>query len=61
MSQLEVYSLDIDQPPTCPQCGARTDFTNPAQGMQHHTCLNNSCRFEFLGVVEESPTGEYCE
>lgn len=44
------YILDNEQPPTCPKCGARTDFEENEDGTQAHTCLN--CKFQFTGEFE---------
>lgn len=49
---LDTYLLDDDQPTICPICGSRTDFNEDIiVKAQHHICLNDNCRYEFL--VEE--------
>jgi len=42
-----------DPPATCPHCGSRTDFEGYQKNryspvVQHHTCRNSACGFEFL-------------
>jgi hypothetical protein len=46
-----------DQPTTCPNCGARTDFytilspvTN--ENVEVHKCLSNNCQFEFVLEID---------
>lgn len=45
--ELDTYSM-TDQPTTCPQCGARTEWVDTPTGEQLHTCR---CGYRF--VVEE--------
>lgn len=53
---LETYehAHDNDQPTTCPMCGSRTDFDSSiVTKAQHHICLDNKCKYEFLLEHEE--------
>jgi len=52
---MNIYLLDSEQPTTCPICGARTQFEDISHqiiSIQHHTCLNESCKYEFIGEFE---------
>lgn len=47
-----------DQPTTCPICSARTDFhdvISPTSNeiVEIHTCLSNTCQFEFVAENDE--------
>jgi len=53
MIDINLIFLVSDQPTTCPKCGTRSDFENytisdSKNVLQMHTCLNSSCKFEFL-------------
>lgn len=48
---LKVYILDLDQPTTCPVCGARTEILIDCSGIQHHKCLG--CSYEFVGLMPD--------
>jgi hypothetical protein len=43
-----------EDPMTCPECGARTDFDVLADGQELHTCLNSSCELSFLAEHEDA-------
>lgn len=55
-----IFLLDLQQPTTCPICGARTKFeaiSSQNIPTQHHHCLNQDCSYEFIGEFEEiTPT-----
>ena len=45
--------LANNQPTTCPECGARTEFylqISPVsnENVEIHKCLSNICQFEFV-------------
>ena len=48
---LDCYILG-DQPVTCGICGARTAFSEGADGVQIHRCLNRGCGYLFIGEFE---------
>jgi len=47
------YTLDEEQPMTCPSCGSRTDFVEMAYGKQRHNCLNASCGRLFFASEDD--------
>lgn len=52
---MPTHLLDLEQPTTCPLCGARTtfdDLKNQNPPSQIHKCLNEHCGYEFLGEFE---------
>lgn len=56
----DLFSLDNEQPTTCPQCGARTSFEEQENDQigyyQLHDCLNETCLFQFVGVFSDDET-----
>ena len=50
-ANLECYILG-DQPVTCCVCGARTVFSEEADGVQIHRCLNRGCGYLFIGEFD---------
>lgn len=49
---------DNDQPITCPRCGARTNFTDTEENVQHHVCIQCNCDFTlYVNPEEEYMTG----
>ena len=68
MTQLETYYM-TDQPETCPQCGARTEFDEGEEGKdrlnvpivaQDHKCLNPICRYEYRTEPPEDEDNLNC-
>jgi hypothetical protein len=51
---LELFGHD-DQPTTCPECGARTDFQElPIKNeVILHECLNEDCKMRFLTELDD--------
>jgi hypothetical protein len=60
--EFPTYLLDLEQPTTCPLCGARTDFNdipNNTPPVQLHTCLSPDCGYQFLGEFDEDELKVY--
>lgn len=56
MQQTTHYLLLNDQPTTCPQCGARSDFSIPSDKpyyYEKHQCLAPQCNHIFLATTNE--------
>ncbi len=50
LDDLPIYQM-IDQPPTCPMCGIRTNMYEILSYnilIQVNTCLRSDCGYEFL-------------
>lgn len=50
LSTPDHYGVDGDQPVTCPECGARTEFDEIPGGYQGHQCLG--CGYLFTTEFE---------
>ncbi len=58
---MNIHFVDVDQPTTCPLCGARTDFTQIETTFpftQIHKCLDISCGYTFIGEIDENQLKE---
>ena len=61
---LEIAGLELfghgEEPTTCPECGARTDFVElpVLKEMLYHKCLNVDCKFRFLTELDDSFIGK---
>jgi hypothetical protein len=47
-----------DQPTSCPICGVRTDFyttisPTSKESVEIHTCISNTCQYEFVAEEDE--------
>ncbi len=52
---MNIHFLDLEQPTTCPKCGARTQFEDLYHQLipsQKHYCLNKFCKYEFIGEFD---------
>ena len=50
-SPLPIFTVDNDNPTTCPECGNRTDIEfEISKTEQHHKCL--SCDYEFIIIID---------
>jgi len=61
---IDVIGLELfghgEEPTTCPECGARTDFKElplPNEVLLHK-CLNVDCNFRFLTELDDSFIGK---
>lgn len=60
LSTPDHYSIDGDQPTTCPDCGVRTEFSEIPGGYQGHQCLGCGYLFttEFADDERENASPE---
>ena len=48
---LDIFILN-EQPTTCSNCGASTDFEDVTEKVQLHECLNPDCGYQFITEID---------